>query len=354
MLKVLVSNVRDKAHGEWLSLPFNTGEKLAVFEKLTPHGEFGTTVAICITDVQSSIPNLKRYIHEHDSLEQLDILGSKLEKMSDRDAAIFSAALDIEAVNGLEDVLRLADSLGNYELFPDITTPKELGVYLVESGKVEIPKSAWPYLDYERVAVEYEANNAGAYTSLGYVVKTGDSLEQTIANEKQTLKFFSPLFVKIYPSYEYGVCSADDMFEELSPAEALYYMDEILEAIEKEKLPDEGQRGLMVYFDRDKALAEKVYSAHPTVEEYNGELWGVMVAEVYGELTESEMSILTDYFTGQYSDGWGEGFEQRGIKIHCGEIYVSFWDSKDFFIKPEQELKQGAEQNFNGQTMGGI
>jgi hypothetical protein len=88
------------------------------------------------------------------------------------------------------------------------------------------------------------------------------------------------------------------MFEELSPAEALYYMDEILEAIEKEKLLNEGQRGLMVYFDRDKALAEKVYSAHPTVEEYNGELWGVI--EVYGELTESEMSILADYFTGQY------------------------------------------------------
>ncbi len=88
----------------------------------------------------------------------------------------------------------------------------------------------------------------------------------------QTLKFFSPLFVKIYPSYEYGKCGADDMLEELSPAEALYYMDEILQAIEKEKLPDEGQRGLMVYFDRDKVLAEKVYSAHPTVEEYNGEL----------------------------------------------------------------------------------
>lgn len=57
------------------------------------------------------------------------------------------------------------------------TTPKELGVYLVESGEIEIHESAWPYLDYERVALEYEANNAGAYTSLGYVVKTGDSPE---------------------------------------------------------------------------------------------------------------------------------------------------------------------------------
>lgn len=79
-----------------------------------------------------------------------------------------------------------------------------------------------------------------------------------------------------------------------------------------------------------------------------------MVAEVYGELTEVETAKLLDFITGQLSDGWGEGFEQRPIKTNDGEIFVSFWNSEDFFIKPEQELKQGAEQNFNGQTMGGM
>lgn len=43
------------------------------------------------------------------------------------------------------------------------------------------------------------------------------------------------------------------MLEELTSSEAVYYMDEILQAIEKEKLPNEGDRGLMVYFDEDKA-----------------------------------------------------------------------------------------------------
>lgn len=150
MLKVLVSTIRDKTCGEWLSLPSSMKERLTVFDKLTPNAEIGTTVPIYITDVQSSVPNLKRYIHEHDSLEQLNILGARIEKMSDRDAVIFSDALDMEAVNGLDDVVRIANSSGNYELFPDVTTPKELGVYLVESGDVEIPESAWPYFDYER------------------------------------------------------------------------------------------------------------------------------------------------------------------------------------------------------------
>lgn len=143
------------------------------------------------------MPNLKQYIREHDSIEQLSILAARIEKMTHRDADIFSGALDIEAVNGLEDVMKIANNLRDYELYPDVTTPKELGVYLVESGKVEIHKSVWPYLDYERVAAEYESNNAGTYTNLGYVVKTNDRTGQIIAGEKQTVKFFSPLTITI-------------------------------------------------------------------------------------------------------------------------------------------------------------
>ncbi|HHW23676.1 MAG TPA: hypothetical protein GXX26_12500 [Clostridiaceae bacterium] len=175
-----------------------------------------------------------------------------------------------------------------------------------------------------------------------------------MSNIKQTVKFFSPLSITTYPSHEYGECGAGDLPEELSPSEAGYYMDEILSAIEKEKLPSEGDRGLMVYFYDDQALSEKIYSLHPTVEEWNGKLWGVMVAEVYGELTEAETDKLLDFAVGQMSDGWGEGFEQRPIKTDDGEIFVSFWNSDHFFIKPERELKQENEQNFNEQTMGGM
>lgn len=353
MLNIRISKEKDKAQGHWLSLPADSEERLKVLRKLDEREPIGTTVAICITGVESSVPNLKQYIHEHDSIEQLSILAARIEKMTDRDADILSGALDMEAVNGLEDVMRITNNLQDYELFPDVTTPKELGVYLVESGEVEIHKSALPYLDYERVAAEYESNNAGAYTNIGYVVKTDDNTEQTIAREKQTIKFFSPLTIT-NPSREYGECGADDLPEEVSPSEAVQYMDEILAAIEKENLRMKDERGLMAYFDEDKALAEKVCSLHPTVEEWNGELWGVMVAEVYGELTDAENVKLTNFCTGQMSDGYGEFFEQRPIKTQDGEIFVSFWNSENFFIKPEQELKQGSEQNFNGQTMGGM
>lgn len=130
---------------------------------------------------------------------------------------------------------------------------------------------------------------------------------------------------------------------------ALEYEDAILDRIEKEKLPDEGERGLAVYLDDN--LSRKVHSINPSVEEWNGELWGVTEVQTHGTLSPSELAELTDWISGQFSDGWGEGLEQREIKLDDGELYVSFWDSSDcFFIKPEDELKDNQSFGF-GMTM---
>jgi hypothetical protein len=90
------------------------------------------------------------------------------------------------------------------------------------------------------------------------------------------------------------------------------------------------------------------------VEEWNGELWGVTEVQAHGELSPSELAELTDWLSGQFSDGWGEGLEQREIEVYGGELYVSFWDSSNrFFIKPEDELKGNQSFGF-GMMMGGM
>jgi len=162
--------------------------------------------------------------------------------------------------------------------------------------------------------------------------------------DMQTIKFYTPLTVRCEPDSTLGENYGGeyiDMHEyvDIPSSEAVYYKDEILAAIEKMNLPDERDRGLMVYFHGDQAVAQKVYSAHPTVEEYEGELWGVMEVKLRGRLTEAETEVLTDFITGQYSDGWGESLEQHPIKTDDGEIYVSFWDSEGFSIQPESKLK---------------
>ena len=131
--------------------------------------------------------------------------------------------------------------------------------------------------------------------------------------------------------------------EEEFPAELCSYETEILKRIAEENLEEEGDRGLAVYLD-DPKLEEKIYSMKPTVEVWRGELWGVLEVESHNQLSEREIEAVKEYWEGQESDGWGEGFEQRGIKIPEGELYVSFWNSGDeFFLTTEEGLK-GEEQ----------
>jgi len=166
--------------------------------------------------------------------------------------------------------------------------------------------------------------------------------------ELQTLRLWNPLFSKIYRKNEWGDTEYEP--EDMDANEIVEYQEEILAAIEREKLPNEGERGLAVYLDND-ALKEKVHSTNPSVEEWDGKLWGVTEVQSYGKLTQAELDEVTSELTGQFSDGWGEGFEQRPIDTPDGELYLSFWDAGNgFFIKPEEQLKIQQSQGF-GMTM---
>ena len=106
----------------------------------------------------------------------------------------------------------------------------------------------------------------------------------------------------------------------------------------------------MAYYRKADSVDEKVRSCRFTAEVREGALWGVAVCEVQGELTGDELDRLKEHITGQASDGFGEGFEQREIPVGDGlEIYPHLWQHRDWSIRTEKEQ---FSQEMGGMTLG--
>ncbi|RCH52810.1 hypothetical protein C4885_04030 [Subdoligranulum sp. APC924/74] len=111
----------------------------------------------------------------------------------------------------------------------------------------------------------------------------------------------------------------------------LQYADAVNEAVKKDIADFNGD--LMQYYHEDDFVRRKVVSAVPSVEICGNKLCGCMNVELREPLNEGEQAALCDYISGQYSDGWGEGFEQREIDVGDGKLYVHFWQNHDFELK---------------------
>lgn len=163
------------------------------------------------------------------------------------------------------------------------------------------------------------------------------------AKELTELKFYCPLKVQreYTPMFDEDEDEeySDDM-EELSDREALEYESDINYAIEAYQSDEEENRGIMAYLNDRKRFADKVYSIFPSVEKVGDSLMGVFTCQICGELNSYEFEKLRCELSGQASDGWGEGFEQRKISTSEGDIYVSFYDTCGAWeMMTETELK---------------
>ena len=147
------------------------------------------------------------------------------------------------------------------------------------------------------------------------------------------MKFYSPLTAEFSPDEPDWEDESYNEYEgyPMDGHDLLQYADAVDEAVKKDIADFNGD--LMQYYHEDDSVRSKVVSAVPSVEIHGNKLCGCLNVELKEALLDDEQTVLCNYISGQYSDGWGEGFEQRDIRVEDGTLAVHFWQDHDFELK---------------------
>lgn len=293
-------------------------------------------------------------------IQQLTLFNEmcrKVRRFQEAELKQLATAVQFTGLINFSNVAYIATHLNEFEINPTVHNDEEYGKYLItESGLFEVDELLLPHINYAAFGADKKAGTfeVSGYVDDGFVGVTrpieeysqykGEFADPLEITEEGLEKFclFSPLIANLNMR---GIAEG-----ELYGSDLVQYLEIIEEAIERENCEGEEARGLMHYFDESREVAAKVVSAHPKVADVDGELYGVLECKIRDPLTEEEIKILKDFWTGQMSDGWGEGFEQQPLTVEDGEIYISFWSRKSFWsVMTERELI-GEQQVQNTET----
>ena len=163
-----------------------------------------------------------------------------------------------------------------------------------------------------------------------------------------TEHYYCPLIATVYSRDECG--NMEEYPDEYDGSYLAPYEDRIRELILREESLDESN--LADYFDGSNGAVAKLKEIHFSTQNVDGVLYGDIRVDLTEPLTPEENEEICEYLISQAADGYGEGLEQREIRIPDGEMYVSFWHSgSDYFMLNSDEFDEYLAQD---QGMGGM
>lgn len=180
--------------GVYLRLPATPGDIGAAFGMLDQLG----TGPVTIFNVECPVPNVRQYImncdvNDTDTFEKLQELAKRVSTMDRDDCRKFSGALDNESINGLDDMIKIADNLDGYVILPNINSDADLGRFLVDSGFKDCPEDMQAYLNFEAIGRDYRSEHGGAFGCGGFVRRKGSFEMEENTNPIITVYMHSPL-----------------------------------------------------------------------------------------------------------------------------------------------------------------
>jgi len=164
--------------------------------------------------------------------------------------------------------------------------------------------------------------------------------------EDTTEYYYCPLVANVYSRDEYG--NTEDYPDEHDGSYLAPYEERIRELIRQEDARDENN--LAVYFDGSNGAVGKLKEVHFSTQNVDDVLYGCIRAELTAPFTAEEEAAFKDWLESQCSDGYGEGLEQRSIRVEDGDMYVSFWHGGgDWFMLNSDEFdKYLSDQKMRG------
>lgn len=180
-----------------------------------------------------------------------------------------------------------------------------------------------------------------------------------LPSEPTMMKLYMPLTAELYYNEE-GQAKEDHAAGGGIPLDGkklVAYRSDILNAMEENCVPEETERGIMYWYNKEgDSVDQKVKSVTFAVENRDGKLWGIAECQVVGKLTSQEMSTLKDFIEGQASNGWGAVFDEVEIDIGRDLLYVHLYGSENWRIMTEEECfgPQPTEKMTNTRQMGGM
>ncbi len=276
--------------------------------------------------------------------EVLDGTGERLQQLY--------AVLEAECPRTLEEALEAAGNLKDYRLCPEgVDSPEEYVHHILEDSEVYyLDGFIEQFVDMDRMAKALMEETGAVETSHGIV--TSDKWRfRDLSGDLVTTRLFSPIQGEFFEEDEWG--NMGETPSVLDGRDLMQYASDIQERIDEEDWSHEGDRGLAVYLD-NQLLKQRVDSMFPGIEEVNGCLYGVMTVVSRGELLPQEMETVMESWSGQASDGWGEGFEQGMFEEEGGILYVRFWQPEDSFEILSEDVFLDRLRESSGPQMGGM
>lgn len=339
---------RDRLHREHFSLelPISDSE----LEQLGERMRIPKIPDVTTYHVRSRISYLPDYLPPGCTVGELNQVARTIWEVCNREDMSrkkLLASLEAEAPREIDAVCSVIRNHRDYAFLPmAVLEPEKYAKYMLDIHHMTIEPEMEEFYDLDQYGKQKIKENGPVHTPYGVLVNKVRPIPEIVGALRE-FRLYNSLALSAYWN------DSDSFTPEILNGEAaIFYREMIQEKIEK-SMQDCSERGLAEYLSNE-LLGRRVFSMVPGIEEYGGELWGVLTVKTHGELNQRELEALREEWRAMADGGWGEELFYRPIRIQRGEVYIGFWDTDNndnLFIKTEEEFKKDCQDgNCAGQA----